>query len=183
LSVVSDQPHSARINLNPYPDKHGKLVHTFLYQTNGVFNGQYPHMMKWVNGIPGTKTGWTMRTGVKHHYYLADDKGLGMDLLPGWAGIYRFWSPVAGRIRFTCRLVGDSATEVDFLIKEGARELYAATCAAGDMLTAKLELDIKSRARIDFIVRAAAQSRASVVLRPRIQLIKTPKSLLPQGEG
>jgi hypothetical protein len=97
-----------------------------------------------------------------------------MDLLPGWAGVYRFWSPVAGRIRFTCRLVGDSATEVDFLIKEGARELYAATCAAGDMLTAKLELDVKSRGRIDFIVRAAAQSRASVVLHPRTQLIRTP---------
>jgi len=131
---------------------------------------------------------WAERMGVDgfgallFRYYLSDDNGIAMDLLPGHAGIYRFWSPVAGRIRFTCRLVGDSATEVDFLIKEGASELYAATCAAGDTLTARLERDVKYRARIDFIVRAAAQSRASVVLHPRIQLINTPKSLLPQGE-
>jgi hypothetical protein len=71
-------------------------------------------------------------------------------------------------------LKGDAAKAVDFLIKERARELHAATCAAGDTLTAKLELDINSRARIDFIVRPAAQSRATVILHPRIQLIKTP---------
>lgn len=166
LSPAVDQQYSARVNFNPYPDKNGKLVHAFLYQKDG---GPYLHMNKWNNQ---GKVGWSLRNWSPFRYYLSDDNGLAMDLLPGHAGIYRFWSPVAGKLHVKCTLKGDAAKAVDFLIKEGARELHAATCAAGDTLTAKLELDIKSRARIDFIVRAAAQSRASVALHPRLQLIK-----------
>jgi hypothetical protein len=75
-------------------------------------------------------------------------------------------------------LKGDPAKTVDFLIKNGTRELYTATCAAGDVVTTKLGLDVKTRDRIDFIVRAATQNRASVVLHPRIQLVKTPAAPL-----
>jgi hypothetical protein len=168
LAQAVDQQFSARINMNPYPDKHGKLVHTFMYQKDGELDGNYLHMNKWNNK---GKVGWSLRNWSPFRYYLTQDRGLGMDLLPGYAGIYRFWSPVSGRIRFACRLAGDAATPVRFQIKKGPSELFSATCLPGLAVSTDLELDVGLKDRIDFIVTATAQTRPHVVLHPEITLL------------
>lgn len=171
LAVIEDQPSSDRINLNPYPDKNGKLVHAFLYQhADGKLDGNYPFMMKWVNKVKGCKTGWSFRSGTKLKYFLTDDKGIGMDLLPGMAGIYGFCSPVGGLVQIKCRLVCDVSVPMQLYIKQGSKELFSGTCAPGKELSADLKVNVAFRDRIDFIVKAVDNKSSQVTLYPEITL-------------
>lgn len=164
------QNHSARVNLNPYPDKNGKLVHTFLYQEGGELDGAYPHMNKWNN--KGAFVGWSLRNWSKFGYSLSEENGVTMNLLPDYAGIYRFWSPVAGRLRYRCTVKGDAKVPVHFYIKKGREELFVGTCEAGKELSAELELDTEQRDRIDFIVRAAGMHGANVTMVPEVEMCR-----------
>lgn len=168
LAKAVDQRFSARINFNPYPDKNGKLVHTFMYKIDGKLDGSYLHMNKWNNKT----VGWSLRNWKPFRYYLTKDKGLGMDLLPGYAGIYRFWSPVAGKIKFKCTLKGDTKKPVKFYIKKGAKELFAATCDPGKTISRELELYTALRDRIDFIVKTIGDDKATITMYPEISMIE-----------
>ena len=172
LSPITKLPFATRINMNPFPDKNGKLVHTFLYQTNGVFDGHYPHMMKWVNEVPGTQTGWAFRTGRKHNYFLAGDGAIGMNLLPDWAGIYRFWSPVAGTVRVRCTVTAGRQTDVAFHLQKGAERLLTGNIQAGTAEFAELTLGLSRGDRLDFIVHANGGVSAAATLKPEIELVR-----------
>ena len=172
LSPAVDQQYSARVNFNPYPDKNGKLVHTFLYQKDGEPGGPYLHMNKWNN--QGT-VGWSLRNWSPFRYYLSDDNGIAMDLLPGHAGIYRFWSPVAGRLHVRCTLKGDAVETVSLRIRKGGRELLARPCPSGKEANIELEVEIALRDGLDFIVRGDEEADTQVVLLPEIRLV-TPRS-------
>jgi hypothetical protein len=181
LSVVTDQPYTDRINQNPYPDKNGKLVHAFLYQRGGELDGRYPHMNKWHNkrwndtdrNSADLYIGWSLRHGSARErpgYYLAEgDDRMVMNLPPDYAGIYRFWSPVAGQLRYTCTVTGDPEVPVNVYIKRGREELFAGTCEAGKKLTADVTLKTGWRDRIDFIVKPTGSDRASVTMEPKIE--------------
>ena len=163
----------ARINQNPYPDKHGKLVHTFMYTLDEKLDGSYTHMNKWNNR--GKVIGWSLRNWKPFYFYLTKDKGMGIKILPGYTAVYRFWSPVVGRIKYKCKLKGDAKTPVKFYIKKGAQELFVATCEPGNEITAEVEIDTALRDRIDFIVKPVGQDKANVVLYPEITLIEADK--------
>lgn len=156
------QNHTVRVNLNPYPDRHGKLVHGFLYERDGRIR----YANKWNNK---GKIGWSLRDWSAFHVHLTKDQGIAMDLLRDTAGIYRFWSPVAGRLRYTCTVRGDAEVPVRFCIKKGSEELFAATCEPGRALNAELELQTALRDRIDFIVKATGEHGATVTLYPKIE--------------
>lgn len=174
LSPITDKLLGAeRVNLNPFPDKNGKLVHTFLYTDKGVFNGNYPHMMKWVNNVKGVQTGWTFRSAIKQNYFLDGDGVIGMNLLKDWAGIYRFWSPVDGDVKVSCTFKGSEKTDVDFLIKEGEKSLFSARVKAGEIKNAELEVNVKKWSRIDFIAYASGGDKAKVSMKPVITLKST----------
>jgi hypothetical protein len=167
LSVVTNQPYVDRINQNPYPDRKGKLVHTFLYQKGGNLDGLYPHMNKWHN--KGAFIGWSLRQGSVPAYSLSEDNGIAMKLPPDCAGIYRFWSPLEGKLRYTCTVKGDPKASVNVYVKRGNEELFAGTCEAGKELTAELVLETKRGDRIDFIVKADGMQGAKVTMYPKIE--------------
>ena len=151
------------MNLNPYPDRHGKLVHGFLYERDGKIR----YMNKWNNK---GRIGWSLRNWSTFAYSLSEDNGIAMHLLADYAGIYRFWSPVAGRLRYTCTVRGDAEVPVRVYIKKGREELFAGTCEAGGELNAELELKTALRDRIDFIVKATGEHKANVTMYPEIEM-------------
>ena len=95
-----------------------------------------------------------------------------MNLLPDYAGIYRFWSPVAGTLRYRCTVKGDPKVPVQFFIKKVGEELFAGTCEAGGMLVADVGLETGRRDRIDFIVKTDAAASAKVTLIPEIEFMR-----------
>ncbi|MFA6293272.1 MAG: endo-1,3-alpha-glucanase family glycosylhydrolase [Victivallales bacterium] len=175
LSMVTNLPAAERINMNPFPDKNGKLVHTFLYQSNGVFDGQYPHMLKWVNNVKGAQTGWAFRTAIKQNYFLNGEGTICMNLLKDWAGIYRFWSPADGVIKISCTFTVSDKTDVDFFIKDGVKSLFSAKLKPGETKTAEFEVKVKKWSRIDFIAYASGGDKAKISMKPVITL----KSIQP----
>ncbi len=169
LRPVPNQPRPMRINLNPFPDKNGKLVHGFLYATNAVFDGVYPWMVKWNNEVPGVPTGWTFRTGVRQNYFLTTTGAIGMRVLQDWSGIYRFWTPVAGTVGITCMFQGASS-KVEVLIKKGSKTLFQATVEPGRTVNAAVDVTLQRRDAVDFIVHASGGTPATAELRPEIVL-------------
>lgn len=172
FSPIEDQhqPARERINLNPFPDAAGKLVHGFLYCSDGVFDGVYPWMMKWVNRVQNVPTGWTFRSGKKHSYTLGPHGGIAMQLAPETAGIYRFLPPVAGTYTICVLLHGDPKKEVTLRIMNGSTEVQKIRCPAGKSESALLTINLPRRAKLDFI--ASADGAAVLELLPEITLKK-----------
>lgn len=172
LSPITNKLLGAdRVNLNPFPDKNGKLVHAFLYTDKNVFDGSYPLMMKWNNKkFPTQPIGWGFRDSRKHNYFLDGDGVIGMNLLKDWAGIYRFWSPVDGTVKVICTFINYEKPDVDFFIKEGDKSFFAAKVKAGETKTAELEIRAEKWSRIDFIAHASGGDKAKISMKPVITL-------------
>ncbi len=168
--ITNNQLGADRINLNPFPDKNGKLVHAFLYQTNGIFDGHYPHMVKWVNTVPNCQTGWGFRTGVKQNYFLDGEGVIGMNLLTDWAGVYRFISPVGGVVKISCEFAVSQGAPVQFHVKKGDRQLFQGKGDEGGTVKAELELELCRGDRVDFIAHACGGKVARISIKPQITL-------------
>ena len=173
LSVAKDQPFAERINMNPYPDGNGKLTHAFMFQKIAAKpSANYHFMTKWVNQVKGVKTGWTFRSGLKQHYYLSQDGGITMELLPGLRGVYGFRSPVGGELEVSCDFKGDKTTPVKLLIRNVKRQLFSANCLPASDLTVNFKTNVSQFDQINFIVQASVNKSVVVTLRPSIKLIK-----------
>lgn len=170
FAKVTDPKQFARerVNLNPFPDANGKLVHGFLYASGGQpYNGVYPWLMKWANGVYNQPPNWGFRTGRRHNFRLGPNGGIEMTLLPDYAGIYRFWTPVAGKFTVRATLRGDAKSPVTFRIQDGPRELRKLECAPGATVIAELSGEmLPRRAKLDFIV--SSRSAVKVELSPEI---------------
>ncbi len=172
FTVKENQPFTPRVNLNPYPDKKGKLVHAFLYTQDGVLDGSYPHMNKWHNiPINGHANGWSLRNWEDILYYRTSDDALGMDLPSGYTGIYRFWSPMSGHFDVKCRLKGLSSGNATLYIMLGDEELGSAKLQAGQDAELELTIDLESRDKLDFIIKPDGYQDVKVVLYPEIKLL------------
>ena len=157
------QNHTQRNNLNPFPDKNGKLVHGFLYTKDQNFEGDYPYMNKWNNN---KDVGWSLRDGSQFHMGQADEGGMKINFIPNYKAIYRFWSPVSGV--FKIKLSVSSPEKVVLCVQQGSELLKEVVIEGTQQVD--MELALQRRAKLDFILIPQAASSFQATLNPEITL-------------
>lgn len=173
LSPITDGRRGAdRINLNPYPDKLGKLVHAFLYTDSPAPDAPWRYLMKWSNAVPGVPTGWGLRTGGGPGCYLDGEGTVGMRLPPGQGCRYRFLAPVAGTLRVTAEFAVRQGADVEFQVRHGAALLFSAKGSPGHAAPFATEIHVAPGDRLDFSARGGEDGTARVTVKPVLEFLR-----------
>lgn len=161
------QNHTKRNNLNHYPDKHGKLVHGFLYTKNNDhnFDGDYPYMNKWNNN---KNIGWSLRDWSKFHIGPADNGGMEISFIPKYTAIYRFWSPVGGSFKIIAGV--NTPEKVALRIQKGSEVIKE--IMIDNKQSVELDLKLSRHDKLDFILVPQGATSFQATFKPEITLTK-----------